>query len=104
MTKLRWAVLPNSSVNSTRLSPPIQNKPQKGNLPLQRPRTTSIAVSDLANNRTTINASIIEAQKKLKMLLATTMDIAVEPIAAEMDAYQNRFALVFDSFANTRVA
>lgn len=69
----------------------------KGNLPYKDLVRLQSLYLTLQNNRTTINASIIEAQKKLKMLLATTMDIAVEPIAAEMDAYQKPLRFGVDS-------
>lgn len=69
----------------------------KGNLPYKDLVRLQSLYLTLQNNRTTINANIIETQKKLKTLLATTMNIDVEPTSAELDAYQKPLRFGIDS-------
>lgn len=69
----------------------------KGNLPYKDLVRLQSMYLTLQNNRTTINANILETQKKLKTLLATTMDIGVEPTSAELDAYQKPLRFGIDS-------
>jgi cobalt-zinc-cadmium efflux system outer membrane protein len=69
----------------------------KGNLPYKDLVRLQALYLALQNNRTTLNANVIEEQKKLQTLLATTTDIVAVPLPSEQAAYRKPLTQSVDS-------
>lgn len=69
----------------------------KGNLPYKDVVRLQALYLGLQNNRTALNASIIEEQQRLQTLLSTTSEILPAPPQTEIETYQRSFSLGVDS-------
>ncbi|MCS6808591.1 MAG: TolC family protein [Bacteroidota bacterium] len=70
---------------------------KKGNLPYKDLVRLQALYLTLQNSRTIFNTTVIEEQKRLQTLLATTVDIIPIPRAEELQTYQRALAISVDS-------
>jgi cobalt-zinc-cadmium efflux system outer membrane protein len=69
----------------------------KGNLPYKDLVRLQALYLALQNNRTTLNTNVIEEQKRLQTLLATTTDIVAVPLASELEQYRKQLTQSVDT-------